>query len=264
MDCSAEERLIRLRLESLTAIRNLRFDIPARKLEVFHTGSSAEISAGLEQLRLGAVQVADEENLADDAGRETGKGEDFRDRPQREAGPLIAALCINAALFLGESVAGLLAYSLGLVADSLDMLADALVYAMALAAVGGSVSRQKSIAAATGYLQGFLAVAGLLEVLRRFFFGAGTPDFLVMILVSCIALAGNIAVLLILNRTKDAGAHMRAAWIFTSVDVQVNALVIGSGILIALTGSRIPDLAAGGLVFLLVANAARRILALGT
>jgi len=262
MDCSAEERLIRLRLETLPEIRNLRFDIPARKLEVFHTGAAAEISGSLERLRLGAVQVAHEEILADDAESEAGKGGDFRDGSHREKGPLIAALSINAALFLGELVAGLLAYSLGLVADSLDMLADALVYAMALAAVGGSVSRQKSIAAATGYLQGFLAVAGLLEVLRRCFFGEGTPDFRVMILVSLFALAGNGATLLLLNRTKNAGAHMRAAWIFTSVDVQVNALVIGSGFLIALTGSPIPDLAVGGLVFLLVANAARRILAL--
>ena len=46
---------------------------------------------------------------------------------------------INAIFFVGELTAGFLSGSMGLVADSLDMLADALVYSLSLAAVGGSV-----------------------------------------------------------------------------------------------------------------------------
>jgi Co/Zn/Cd efflux system component len=179
-----------------------------------------------------------------------------------ERGPLIAAFSINAALFVAEFVAGILAYSLGLIADSFDMLADSVIYGMALAAVGGSAVKKKSIARLTGYFQGFLAMAGLAEVLRRFFLGEGMPDFRVMIILSCIALAGNVATLFILNRTRRAGVHMRAVWICTSIDVQVNALVIASGVVIYYTGSRYPDLVVGGLIFLLVANAARKILSM--
>jgi len=41
---------------------------------------------------------------------------------------------------------------MGLVADSLDMLADAFVYGISLFAVGGSLSRKKNIAKMAGKL----------------------------------------------------------------------------------------------------------------
>lgn len=253
MDCSAEEQLIRLKLEPIAGIQRLQFDLPARKLEVIHSGGMEEIQTRLEQLKLGATLVVHDANVAE-SGNETAD--------TREKGPLIAALSINASLFMAEFIAGILAYSLGLIADSFDMLADAIVYGMALAAVGGGALKKANIARLTGYFQGFLACAGLVEVIRRGILGEGTPDFRVMILLSIIALIGNGATLLILSRSKGSGVHMKAAWICTSVDVQVNALVIASGVVVYFTESRIPDLAVGGVIFLLVANGARKILAL--
>lgn len=252
MDCPAEEQLIRMKLKTSPEIRKLRFDIPDRKLEVFHTGESQGILSLLEQLNLGAVEVAQEdvETPAAGAGSEV------------EKGPLIAAFSINAALFIAEFAAGIIAYSLGLLGDSLDMLADAIVYGMALAAVGGSAAKKLSIARLTGYFQGFLAFAGLAEVIRRSIGGEGVPDFQIMIFLSCIALIGNSATLLILNRNRNAGVHMKAAWICTAVDVQVNALVIASGVVVYLTASRFPDLIVGGIIFLVVGNGARKILGL--
>lgn len=252
MDCSAEEQLIRFKLEPAPGIKRLRFDIPARKLEVLHSGNGEDIRALLEQLNLGAVEVSREE-VEDDSGRV---------EAAREKGPLIAAFSINASLFVAEFVAGILAYSLGLIGDSLDMLADAVVYGLALAAVGGSAGKKMSIARITGYFQGFLAFAGIAEVIRRFFGSEAVPDFRIMIVLSCIAIVGNAATLIILNRSRGAGVHMRAAWICTSVDVQVNALVIASGVVVYLTSSRIPDLVVGAVIFLLVANGARKILML--
>jgi Co/Zn/Cd efflux system component len=252
MDCSAEEHLIRMKLENLGGIRSLRFDLPARKLEVLHLGTAEEVMSHLEQLRMGAVQVGHEENVPENGTAPDGNGTTVSQASAAsEKGPLLAAFSINASLFAAE-----------LIADSLDMLADAIVYAMALTAVGGTLVRKRSIARLTGLFQGFLAIAGLFEVLRRSISGEGIPDHRTMIILSCIALIGNGATLLILNRTRDMGAHMKAAWICTSVDVQVNALVIGSGFLVWQTASRIPDLAAGGIIFILVANAARKILAL--
>lgn len=253
MDCSAEEHLISLKLEPITGIRRLQFDLPSRRLKVFHTGSGLEIRNSLESLNMGAVQIGHEETLAE---------ENEGAEPDRERSPLRWALAINASLFVAELTAGILAYSLGLIADSLDMLADAVVYGMALAAVGGPALKKRDIARMTGYFQGILACAGLAEVIRRAIGGEGTPDFRLMIILSLIALIGNSTTLLILNRTRNVGTHMKAAWICTSVDVQVNALVIASGIMVYLTGSRYPDLAAGAVIFLLVANGARRILRL--
>ncbi len=45
-------------------------------------------------------------------------------------------LAINASMFVVEAVAGWLGESTGLIADSLDMLADATVYGIGLYAVG--------------------------------------------------------------------------------------------------------------------------------
>ena len=90
----------------------------------------------------------------------------------------------------------------------------------------------------------------------------GAPDVGSMIVVSLVALAANVATLLILRRTKRGEAHIEASWIFTSNDIKVNALVILAGLLVWWSSSQVPDLIAGGLIFLIVANGARRILAL--
>ena len=50
---------------------------------------------------------------------------------------LIAVLAINAVMFVVELLLGLMVQSTGLIADSLDMLADALVYGISLSAVAG-------------------------------------------------------------------------------------------------------------------------------
>jgi len=57
-------------------------------------------------------------------------------------------------------------------------------------------------------------------------------------------------------------AHIEASWIFTSNDVKVNLLVIVAALLVWWSSSSVPDLIVGGLIFLIVASGARRILAL--
>ena len=52
---------------------------------------------------------------------------------------LILVLLINAVMFVVEFIAGMLSHSTALMADSLDMLADALVYALGLFALGLSL-----------------------------------------------------------------------------------------------------------------------------
>ena len=147
-------------------------------------------------------------------------------------------------------------------ADSLDMLADALVYALSLAAVGTAMERKRRLAATSGYLQGGLALLGLAEVARRFVASSGVPDVAPMVAVSLLALAANVATLVVLRRAKRGEAHIEASWIFTSNDIKVNLLVVAAGILVGWSGSRVPDLVVGGLVFVIVANGARRILTL--
>lgn len=179
---------------------------------------------------------------------------------QRPNGTLLAVLLINAGLFVGEMVAGLLASSMGLVADSLDMLADALVYTGALLVHSQGPSAKARVARFSGYLQLLLACFGFAEVVRRFIGGEGVPDYRTMILVSLVALIGNAACLVLLRRMKSGEAHIRASVIFTNNDVIINVGVIVAGLLVLLTGSKVPDLTAGAIVFAIVLRGAWKIL----
>ena len=52
MDCPSEEQMIRMKLEPISQVQHLDFDIPNRKLEVFHTAESEEIHQAIRQLDL--------------------------------------------------------------------------------------------------------------------------------------------------------------------------------------------------------------------
>jgi Co/Zn/Cd efflux system component len=148
------------------------------------------------------------------------------------------------------------------IADALDMGADASVYALSLAAVGTAAARKKQLARASGYLQLGLASIGLIEVTRRFVVDTELPDPTSMIVVSALALAGNVVTLVVLRRVRSGEAHLQASWIFTANDIKVNALVIAAAVGVVLTDSAVPDLVAGAVIFVVVANGARRILGL--
>ena len=152
---------------------------------------------------------------------------------------------------------------MGLVADSLDMLADALVYGLSLWAVGSTVTRKKKVARLSGYFQLALALIGLVEVIRRFISFEEVPDFQTMIIVSILALIANSVCLYLLQKSKSKEAHMKATMIFTSNDIIINTGVILAGVLVLLTQSKYPDLIIGSIVFLIVLRGAFRILTLG-
>jgi len=153
--------------------------------------------------------------------------------------------------------------SMGLVADSLDMLADSFVYGISLFAVGGTLLKKKQIAKLAGYFQITLAIIGFVEILRRFFGNEKLPDFSTMIVISMFALIANGACLYILQKSKSKEeAHMKASMIFTSNDVIINLGVIIAGVLVKYLNSSKPDLIIGSIVFVLVIQGAFRILKL--
>ena len=152
---------------------------------------------------------------------------------------------------------------MGLVADSLDMLADSIVYGLSLWAVGSAVTRKKKVARLSGYFQFALAVLGIAEVIRRFIGFEKMPDYRIMIGISVLALIANTLCLYLLQKSKSNEAHMKASMIFTSNDIIINAGVIFAGVLVLFTQSKYPDLIIGSIVFLIVVRGALRILKLG-
>ena len=152
---------------------------------------------------------------------------------------------------------------MGLVADSLDMLADSFVYALSLFADGGTLAIKKRISTLAGLFQITLAIIGFVEVIRRFIGVADIPNFSTMIGVSILALIANTICLYILQKSKSKEAHMQASMIFTSNDVIINLGVIIAGVLVILLNSNKPDLIVGAIVFVLVIHGEIRILKLG-
>jgi Co/Zn/Cd efflux system component len=255
MDCPSEERVIRMSLDGVDTVAALEFDLAARRLAVLHRGPVEPVAARLEPLGFGARLVATGVE-ASAVAPAAAPGEDARERRT-----LRWVLAINAAMFVAELAAGWLAQSTGLIADSLDMLADASVYALALYAVGRAPALKLRAAHASGLLQSALALGAVAEVGRRLVAGSA-PEPPTMIGVSLVALAANVASLLLVSRHRQGGAHMRASVIFSTNDVLANLGVIAAGALVAWTGSRLPDLAVGTAVALLVLSGGVRILRL--
>ena len=254
MDCASEENLIRMRLDGISGLKELDFDIPNRRLTVYHEGQIDLIEEYIFDLNLGGEKIKTEQ---------TDRTE-FAERTNQKK-LLWTVLAINLAFFLIEITTGLISKSMGLVADSLDMLADSFVYGLSLIAVGGTLSRKKRIAKLAGYFQITLAVIGFIEVLRRFFGVEALPDFTTMIVVSALALIANGICLYLLQKSKSKEeAHMKASMIFTSNDVIINLGVIVAGLMVNWLNSNKPDLIIGTIVFILVIQGARRILRLGT
>lgn len=172
---------------------------------------------------------------------------------------LWTVLLINAAMFVVELVVGLRAGSTGLIADSLDMLADAGVYGLSLGAVGRSSQDQRQAAVVSGRLQIALALGVLLDVVRRTALGS-EPISTLMVVIGALALLANLLCLLLVRQHREGGLHMRASVIFSTNDTLANLGVIVAGLLVAWSGSRIPDLLIGTAISLLVLTGGRRIL----
>jgi len=139
------------------------------------------------------------------------------------------------------------------------MLADATVYGLSLYAVGKGIVHQAKAAQVSGFLQIILGLGVLFDVLRRLIFGS-EPQSTLMIVVGVVALLANIVCLALISRHREGGVHMRASWIFSANDVIANLGVIVSGVLVALIGSRFPDLIVGALITLIVVRGGMKIL----
>ncbi|MDZ4084621.1 MAG: cation transporter, partial [Bdellovibrionales bacterium] len=78
-------------------------------------------------------------------------------------------LAINGTMFVAELAFGIFAQSTGLIADSLDMLADALVYGISLYAVGKAAAAKDNAARVSGRTFGecFLSLVNIEASPRR-------------------------------------------------------------------------------------------------
>ena len=162
----------------------------------------------------------------------------------RQSSTLKSVLAINAVMFVVELTAGLLGHSVSLVADSLDMLGDALVYGFSLYVV----ARGAAMKAKAALLKGIIMVGFGLFVLGQAIYRIVLPQlpaFEAIGMVGMLALAANGLCFWLLWRHRADDINMSSVWLCSRNDIIANISVLLAAAGVWLTHSGWPDIVVG-------------------
>jgi Co/Zn/Cd efflux system component len=178
---------------------------------------------------------------------------------ERQRRMLRVVLWINLTMFILEFGVGLAARSTALLADSVDMLGDAIVYGFSLYVIGKGAVWQARGALLKGSIMAAFAAGIVVEVALKLARGV-TPASDIMSVVGFVALAANASVLAFLWRHRSDDLNMRSAWLCSRNDVIANAGVLLAALGVAATRTPWPDIAVGGGIAALFALSAVSVL----
>ena len=184
---------------------------------------------------------------------------EVREVPTEQRRVLYLVLWINAAMFLVECVAGIAAHSTALLADSVDMLGDAIVYGFSLYVIGRGAIWRARAAMLKGVIMAAFGLGVLVQVAVKIAQGL-TPTVEVMSVVGVFALAANLFCLILLRRRRGDDINMRSAWLCSRNDVIDNIGVLVAAVAVALTGSPWPDIIIGLAVAVVFGRSAVRVI----
>lgn len=168
-------------------------------------------------------------------------------------------LAINLAMFVAEFTAGLLARSTALMADSVDMLGDALVYILSLYALERSLHWRAGAAVAKGVIIAGFGIWVLAEVIMKIVSGVA-PTASTMGLFGAIALAANLTCLALLYRYRNRDVNLSSTFECSRNDVIGNVGVLAAAAGVAAFNSFWPDVIVGSVIALLFLRSAIRVL----
>jgi Co/Zn/Cd efflux system component len=162
----------------------------------------------------------------------------------RQRNVLVAVLAINAVFFLVECTAGLIASSTALVADSLDMLGDALVYGFSLYVVTRNDLWKARAASVKGWIMLGFGLSVLTQALYKVAFPE-VPSFQIIEVIGLLALAANSVCLGLLWRHRADDVNMRSVWLCSRNDIIANVSVLFAGLCVWALSSQWPDVVVG-------------------
>lgn len=150
-------------------------------------------------------------------------------------------IAINAAMFIIEMAAGHLAGSQALQADALDFLGDTLTYGMSLAVIGMPLIVRSRAAIVKG-VSLFGMGLWVFGATAYQVFQTGAPRAEIMGVIGFLALAANVASVLLLMRYKDGDANVRSVWLCSRNDAIGNVAVMIAALGVWGTATAWPDL----------------------
>lgn len=166
---------------------------------------------------------------------------------ERQGKTLRLVLLVNAAMFVVELVCGLLAGSVALLADSLDMLGDALVYGFSLYVVGRGSLWKARAAVSKAAVMGLFGAFVLAQLVSKFIYPQ-VPTFEIMGVVGALALVANGVCFALLWRHRAEDINMRSVWLCSRNDLIANVAVLLAACAVWITLSPWPDLVVGALI----------------
>lgn len=172
---------------------------------------------------------------------------------------LVVVLALNAAMFLIEFTAGLIAGSAALMADSADMFGDASVYALSLYALDRSARWKAGAAMAKGVFILALGLGVLFEIGVKLQTGV-PPNSTLMLAFAALALAVNLFCLRLIWRFRSLDMNMSSAVECSRNDVIANLGVLVAAGAVALSGSFWPDIIVASVIAALFLRSAARMI----
>jgi Co/Zn/Cd efflux system component len=160
---------------------------------------------------------------------------------------LWVVIAINAAMFLVELGAGMLAGSQALKADALDFLGDTATYGISLWVIGRPLAWRARAALFKGLSLGAMGLWVLGSTAYQVLV-LGVPQAAVMGAIGALALAANVASVLLLLKYRDGDANVRSVWLCSRNDAIGNLAVIVAASGVWASGTAWPDLAVAAIM----------------
>lgn len=173
---------------------------------------------------------------------------------------LVVVMIINIVMFVTEFSGGLIAGSSALMADSVDMLGDAIVYVLSLYALSRGPRWEAGAAIAKGVIILLFGAAVIVEIIHKISSGV-PPSSSLMLVFASLALAANLTCLALLWRFRKLNINMSSTFECSRNDVISNVGVLIAAGLVALTNSPWPDIGVGLVIAILFLRSAWRVLA---
>ncbi len=173
-----------------------------------------------------------------------GKAQELVALRGRQGRVLVVVLVVNIAMFCVEFGGGLLSGSTALLADSLDMLGDSLVYGFSLFVLHRSSTWRVRAALAKGGIMAAFGVGVLLAAVFRLRTGV-PPMGPAMAAIGTLALVANAYCFSLLWRHRADDINLRSTWLCSRNDLIANGAILVAAVLVAWSGSLWPDLIVG-------------------
>jgi Co/Zn/Cd efflux system component len=175
------------------------------------------------------------------------KEHELRTLRNEQRGVLTLVLIINAVLFVVEAAAGISAHSAALLADSLDMLGDALVYGFSLYVLSRSAQWKATAAISKGVIMTIFGAGVLVQAVYKAISGT-IPAAETMGMIGALVLLGNGICFLLLYRHRVDDLNMHSTWLCSRNDIIANASVLAAAGGVKLLGSGWPDIVVGAVI----------------